>query len=56
METRPWVTLRVGALHNAEPQTKKPVMSKVRRRGRDVHGDTTTVASAKLARDPPAER
>ncbi len=41
-----WVTLRVGALHNAEPHAKEPVMSKVRLTGLDVHADTIAVAVA----------
>src|ERR1700680_3630863 len=42
----PWVTLRVGVLHNAEPHTKEPVMSNVRFIGLDVHAETIAVAVA----------
>src|SRR5712692_6501223 len=41
-----WVTLRVGALHNAEPHAKEPVMSNVRFIGLDVHAETIAVAVA----------
>src|SRR5713101_7022085 len=41
-----WVTLRVEALHNAEPHAKEPVMSKVRFIGLDAHADTIAVAIA----------
>ncbi len=33
-------------LHNAEPQTKEPVMSNVRCIGLDVHAESITVAVA----------
>src|SRR2546429_5408142 len=41
-----WVTLRVGALHSAEPHAKEPVMSNVRFIGLDVHAETIAVAVA----------
>ena len=47
----PWITLRVGALHNAEPHTKEPVMRKVRFIGLDVHADTIAVAIAEPSGD-----
>src|ERR1700680_2487688 len=42
----PWVTLRVGVLHNAEPHAKEPVMKKVRFVGLDVHAETIAIAVA----------
>ena len=47
----PWITRRVGALHNAEPHTKEPVMRKVRFIGLDVHADTIAVAIAEPSGD-----
>lgn len=41
-----WVTLRTGALPNAEPQVKKSLMSRVRRIGLDVHAEPIPLASA----------
>jgi hypothetical protein len=38
-----WVTLRVGARHNAEPHAKEPVMNTVRFIGLDVHAETIAV-------------